>query len=395
METKLSTGTISKPDTKLSIIFNTHIPYVLQSDSNFHEQENWIFEAITETYIPLLNILSELGEKEHKNDIILSFTPCTLKQITEGKDKYIKHLQILRDVALSEIERTSSLDEYNKYQKHPVDLSDEELLSVHNSAIFYYERIKTSLDFFETTDVVEFIKNIKNIQLWTSTPNHNFLPIYNDNTIEYFIKRGISDFEDMFNRKPDGFWLPECAYKPGIEDILLKNGIKSTALNINSIGLFTGQEKSGFYNYKDLGVYVHDFRICKFLWKAPTNTIPSDPSYREFYRDMGLDVTQEYLAKLGLEKKLNKSSQKGIWTGFKYHSITGAETRLGDKKVYDVKKAKTRIKKDAERFFELLDENRNLINDQENFTLAFDSEFFGHWWFEGNWWLEEVLKYEN
>lgn len=395
METKCSINTINKLETKLSIIFNTHIPYVLQKDSNFHEQENWIFEAITETYIPLLNTLSELEKTKHNNDIILSFTPCTLKQITEGKDKYIKYLQILRDVALSEIERSSSLDKYNKYQKHPVNLSDEELFSVHNSAIFYYERIKKSLDFFENTDVIEFIKSIQNIQLWTSTPNHNFLPIYNNNTIEHFIKRGIADFENMFNRKPDGFWLPECAYKPGIEDILIKNGIESTALNINSIGLFTGQEKSGFYNYKDLGVYVHDFRICKFLWKAPTNTIPSEPVYREFYRDMGLDVTQEYLSKLGLEKKLNKSAKKGIWTGFKYHSITGSETRLGDKKVYDIKKAKMRIKKDAHKFFELLDENRNLVNDQENFTLAFDSEFFGHWWLEGNWWLEEVLKYEN
>ena len=46
------------------------------------------------------------------------------------------------------------------------------------------------------------------------------------------------------------------------------------------------------------------------------------------------------------------------------------------------------------KFFEILDNNREFVNDYETFVLAFDTEFFGHWWLEGTWWLEEVFNYD-
>lgn len=379
----------------LVIIFNTHIPYVLKDKDIFNEQENWIFESITETYIPLFEVLSELNTFNlNGNKAVLSFTPCTIQQLVEGKERYLKYLYLLKNIALAEIDRTTSLDKYNKRQKNKQNLSDEELKSLNATARFYLERTEKSINFYENNDVLEVIKNLKNVQLWTSTPNHNFLPIYNEETAEYFVKRGVEDFEKNFGRMPDGFWLPECGFYPGIEKILTRNGINSTSLNINSIGFFTGNEKSGIYKYDNLKLYVHDFRLCKYLWKAPKKTIPSQPVYREFYRDLGFDVYPEYLTGLGLPIP-DKRKDTGVWTGFKYFAVSEHGTSLGDKVIYNIDKAKEQVKKDAVHFFNLLEENRQLVHDYQTFVMAFDTEFFGHWWMEGPWWLKEVFKNVN
>jgi 1,4-alpha-glucan branching enzyme len=376
-------------------ILNTHIPYVLKEGEVFQEQENWIFESITETYIPVLEVLSEIKDcNTNGNEIILSFTPCTLKQMVEGKERYLKYLEILKNVALAEIDRTQSLESFNKVEKNRQNFSEEEMKNLNKTAGFYLERIEKCISFYENNDVLKFINNLKNIQLWTSTPNHNFLPIYKKTTAEYFIKRGIEEFEKNFNRKPDGFWLPECAFSPGIEKILTGNNIKATALNINSIAFFTGKEKSGIYSHNGLRLYIHDFRICKYLWKAPEKTIPAHPVYREFYRDLGFDVSHDYLKSLGVpipEKRKNS----GVWTGFKYHAVSESETRLGDKYIYNIDEAKKQVKNDTQNFYNILEENKHYTNDNQTFVLAFDSEFFGHWWMEGPWWLKEVFTNAN
>lgn len=375
----------------LTLIFNTHIPHVLEKKSLFHEQENWIFESLTETYIPLILLLERMEASLKKNDlrIVLSFTPCTLKQLINGKERYLSYLRILKDILISEINRTSNSDTFNEYLKNNIQISENALGNIRNTILYYLERVNICIDFYENRNIIEVIKNLKSVELWTSTPNHNFLPMFEDKTINYFIKEGINDFYSLFHKYPDGFWLPECAYKPGIEDILINNKIKTTSLNINSIGFYTGKEKSGYYYYKGMEVLVHDFRLCKYLWKAPVNTLPSNPVYREFYRDAGLDLHPEYFRKIYPEMEIKKN---GLWSGLKYHAITGIETHLGEKQFYDIEKAQQQVIHDAKKFYKLLKKNEGFVNDQNNFVFAFDTEFFGHWWLEGIWWLEEVLK---
>jgi 1,4-alpha-glucan branching enzyme len=361
----------------------------------FSEQENWIFESITETYIPLFEALSGLSSFSlNGNEVILSFTPCTIQQMLEGKDRYLMYLKLLKTIAEAEIERTSSIEKFNKYQKNKMNLSDEELDNINKTARFYFDRVMKSIKFYESDNILSGIKNIKNIKLWTSSINHNYLPIYNEKTAEYFIKRGIEEFEKNFDRPPDGFWLPECAFYPGLEKILIRNGIKSTSLNITGLGLYKGNEKSGIYEYDDLMLYLHDFRICKYLWKGPVKTIASHKHYREFYRDLGFDVVPEYLMKLGLTIPDNRKDH-GVWTGFKYYSISDPETKLGDKWIYNIDAARSQIKNDVNKFYNILEEHRELVNDYKTFVLAFDTEFFGHWWFEGIWWLKEVFQNGN
>jgi 1,4-alpha-glucan branching enzyme len=372
------------------------MPHVLGEGNLFEEPENWLFEAITETYIPLFRVLSNWKPEFYKGKkIVFSMTPCLFNQLINCKDRYIEYLLIMQKLATFETVRTQTAAQYNKYQKWSVEWTEDEMYNINQSAHLYLQRINDALNFMENHDLVTFLKNLINhklshVELWTSSPNHNFLPFFESKTTDYFIQRGVDLFTNVFNRAPDGFWLPECAFQPGIEKGLLKAGIRKTALTPHAIEVYHPDIKSGIYQHGELQLLIHDFRLASHIWKSELDTLPSNPVYREFYRDMGLDVTPDYFEAAGV--KISKSRRSGIWTGIKYHAITGYKTDLGEKEMYVPEAAHLQTIADAKRFFEILDGKRDLVYDRKNFILAFDTELFGHWWHEGISWLEHTLN---
>lgn len=384
--------------TKLTVILNTHMPYVLGHGDVFEEPENWLFEAITETYIPLFKTLHEWKpDRCQGKKIILCMTPCLLNQLMNCKERYTRYLRIMQKMAEFETERTKSESMYKKYEKWSSDLSEDAMRCLHQSANIYLRRINDALHFVGNNDFVDFLKRIvetksPHVELWTSSPNHNFLPFFDKKTSSYFIRRGVDLFTEAFNRPPDGFWLPECAFRPGIEEGLLSAGIRQTALTPHAIEVYHPEIKSGVYRHGDLQLLIHDFRIAAHIWKTELDTLPSNPVYREFYRDMGLDVAASYFEDAEID--IPAAQHRAVWTGIKYHAITGYKTELGSKKIYDHEAAKKQCIADAKAFFEILDAKRDLVYDRKSFILAFDTELFGHWWHEGVFWLGYVLNHD-
>lgn len=384
--------------TDLTIILNTHMPYVLGRGNVFEEPENWLFEAITETYIPLLSALQEWKPERHAGKkLILCITPCLLDQLVNCKERYIKYLLIMQKIAFFEMERTQTEASYNRYEKWSGELPEESMRCLRQSADIYLKRINDALDFVGKNEFVDVLKKIaetksSHVELWTSSPNHNFLPFFDKKTSNYFIQRGVDLFAQAFNRPPDGFWLPECAFRPGIEEGLLKAGVRQTALTPHAIEVYHPDIKSGVYRHGDLQLLIHDFRLAAHIWKTELDTLPSNPVYREFYRDMGLDVSESYFKDADID--IPASQHRAVWTGIKYHAITGYKTELGAKKIYSHDLARSQSLADAKSFFEILDTKRDFVYDGKSFILAFDTELFGHWWHEGISWLEYVLNHD-
>ena len=46
----------------LSIILHAHLPYVRHPEHDSFFEENWLFEAMTECYLPLIRVLDRLQE---------------------------------------------------------------------------------------------------------------------------------------------------------------------------------------------------------------------------------------------------------------------------------------------------------------------------------------------
>ena len=384
--------------TELVLILNTHIPDVVSDGVIFDEPENWLFEAITETYIPLIRALGRISaENLTTKKLILSLTPCLVEQLQTCTERYCLYLNVMQRIAHYELERTQDAEQFNRFAKHPRALSTDETNLLHKSAAAYAARIDDAIAFVAENNIATalhtlFADTLANGELWTSSPNHNYLPFFQPATIQHFVQRGVQQFQTAFGRAPDGFWLPECAFYPGVERVLMQAGVRQTAMVPTGISRYQPDLTSGYYRYDDLQILVHDYRLAMHLWKSgDTATLPSNPVYREFFRDVGWDVTGDYFDYLGIEIVPERRGR--VWTGFKYHAITGNETDLGNKAFYNVDAVQGQLKADVDRFIEILHENRHLVFDRKTFIMAFDTELFGHWWHEGVDWLELLLRH--
>lgn len=381
----------------ITIILNTHMPHVLGDKDIFDEPENWLFEAITETYIPLITSLNQWDSASAQGKrIVFSLTPCLLQQLAACKPRYMEYLAILQKIAFFELERTKSSSLYDKYEKHPKHFNQEQLHLLQQTVEAYLRRINSAIAFMQSRDLLEELKraaqkNSDHFELWTSSPNHNFLPFFKDQTASHFIRRGIDIFESHLQQKPSGFWLPECAFRPGLEPLLSAAGVNKIAVTPHAIGVYHPDIKSGIYQHKNLQLLVHDYRLAMHIWKSELDTIPSNPIYREFYRDQGMDVKPEYFAELGI--KLPPMRHNGVWTGFKYYASTGHQIRLSEKDLYNHAAAQAQVRADVPHFFNILEQKADLCHDRRSFVLAFDTELFGHWWHEGIDWLAHLLKH--
>src|SRR6185503_14861342 len=116
----------------LSLILHAHLPFVRHPEHGKFLEENWLFEAITETYIPLLQLLKQ-WEKERLNvRITLTLTPtlCSMLMDPLLRARYVQRLDEL--IALAEKEKQRTVLEQ----------------AFHQLAVFYHDRLVETREFF-------------------------------------------------------------------------------------------------------------------------------------------------------------------------------------------------------------------------------------------------------
>ena len=203
----------------LSIILHAHLPFVKDIHYKDSLEQRWLFQAITDTYIPLLNCLFKLSEDSIPYRIAVSLSPPLLEMLNDEvlKIRYERYLHNL--IALSEKEtfRTS----YN-YQLQ--DLAHMYLNRFKGIYKDFTERYKR--DLIKPWSALE---STGNVELLTSAATHGYLPLLIQNeSINAQIKTGVQSFRRHFGHNPSGFWLPECAYTPEVEPCLKKKAFHTS-----------------------------------------------------------------------------------------------------------------------------------------------------------------------
>src|SRR5437588_2523494 len=116
----------------VALILHAHLPFVRHPEHEHFLEEDWFFEAITESYIPLLQMMQRLGNDQVPFKVAMSLTPtlCAMLQDELLRERYVRHLDLLIDLATRERKR-------NRNQPELADLSE-----------FYFELFSTSRRFF-------------------------------------------------------------------------------------------------------------------------------------------------------------------------------------------------------------------------------------------------------
>ena len=202
----------------VSFILHAHLPFVHHPESENYIEEQWLFEAISETYIPLLLNFKKLEEENVDFRITMSLTPPLLYMLDNKllQKRYIKYLKQRIELAEKELKRTTY---------------DERL---NNLAKYYYERYSNDLHVFKDVYNCNIITGFKYFQdkgvleIITCGATHGFFPILyvNEKTVKAQIGIGVRTYEKYFGRKPRGIWLPECGYIPEADKYLKEFGIE-------------------------------------------------------------------------------------------------------------------------------------------------------------------------
>ncbi len=361
------------------LVLHAHLPFVRHLDRDDRLEEVWLFEALTETYIPWLQRIEALAgaEGRGKLPVTVSLSPPLMAMLADPilQARYRRHLDRLLRLADQEQQRTRGKPPFDRLSR------------------MYAERFASVADWYlqHDGDVLGAFGRWASqgwIELWTTAATHAFLPyLAHGAAVRRQIETGLKAFEDVFGRSPKGFWLPECGYRPGLERFLGQSGIDYTALEPQAGPGFP--ETAYFYpfaiNGGEVAALARAPDACRRIWDAHGG-YPGAAVYRDFYRDIGFDLSEAELA-----GALHPAGVRRA-TGFKYWRITGAGD---DKEPYDPERASAEVRRQAADFAayvqNILQKAAADTDGEPVLTLAFDAELFGHWWFEGIDWLAEVL----
>ncbi|MHB8155936.1 MAG: 1,4-alpha-glucan branching protein domain-containing protein [Desulfocucumaceae bacterium] len=364
----------------VSLLLHAHLPFVRNSGYDDSLEERWFFESCTECYIPLLNSLERLICDGVNYRLTISLSPTLLSMMSDDllKEKYLLYLDRLIALGQSECDRTGGNKKLNvlsvKYLRHLEDVR----------RYFYGCGGNLPLKF-------KHIYDKGRVELITTSATHGFMPlIHNRESRRAQIEVGLELFEKFFGKRPPGFWIPECAYTEGVDELLREAGVKYFIVDTHGLLSASPEPVYGIYGpvlcRSGVAAFGRDPQSSRQVWERREG-YPGHQDYREFYRDIAYDLDIDYL------RPYLPGGCLRVDTGFKYYSITGQ----GDhKEVYNPEAAARRVGIHARDFvtarsLQLKQASERM--DRAPMVLSpYDAELFGHWWYEGPSWLEQVFR---
>ncbi len=387
MESYSKISTINNvPTAYFSLILHAHLPFVRHPEYPEFLEEDWLYEAITEVYLPLIFIFQTLHETGAKPRLAMNVSPPLCEMLADPllQERYTRHLENLLELAKKELDRTTS-------ESH----------EFYDAAKMYVDSLSASLDLWNNRYGRNLITAFRELQdagvleIITCGATHGFMPLIS--TIESRraqVQIAVANYKKHFGRQPRGIWLAECAYEPGVEDLIKDAGIEYFIADTHAILYGDPRPKYGVHAPvvcpNGTAVFARDVETSQQVWSAEIG-YPGNDLYREFYRDIGwdapLDYIRPYLDSDGNRKHL----------GLKYHRITGRDVPQNLKQPYLPKLAREKAAENAMHFIgERIKQAHKLRETFEGHpplvVSPYDAELYGHWWFEGPQFIDFFFK---
>jgi 1,4-alpha-glucan branching enzyme len=367
-------------DGYLALVLHAHLPYVRHPEHAQFLEENWLFEAITETYLPLLQFIEGWRREGIRAPITLTLSPtlCSMLQDSLLRERYVGHLNRLIELAEKEVHRTHWEKPYNQI------------------AQFYFERLSGCRELYHARqmDLIGAFRELQNagaIEIITCAATHAVLPLLSSHpsSIRAQLLVARDHYQTCFGHAPRGIWLPECAYYEGLEVFLEEAGLAWFIVDTHGVLHARPKPRYGMFapifTENGVAVFGRDLDSAKQVWSRDEG-YPGDPRYRDFYRDIGFDVDFDYA------KQYLPINQRAF-TGIKYHRI-GAKN--GTKEIYERFAALEAVKEHATDFLrarvQQVQRIHKIMEQPPIFVCPYDAELFGHWWYEGPEFLDNFVR---
>ena len=369
-----------------SLILHAHLPFVRHPEYPEFLEEDWLFEAITEVYLPLIFIFQSLYEAGVRPRLAMNISPPLCEMLSDPllQERYTRHIENLLDLAYKELERTSK--EAPEFQA---------------AARMYVDSLTASLHLWHDRYAHDLVKAFRELQdegvieIITCTATHGFMPLISTKESRRAqVAVAVANYKKHFGRQPRGIWLAECAYEPGVEHLLKENGIEYFIADTHAILYGDPRPRYGVHAPvacpNGTAVFARDVETSQQVWSAEVG-YPGNDVYREFYRDIGWDAPLDYL-----KPHLHADGERRH-LGLKYHRITGRDVPQQLKQPYIPALAREKAAQNASHFISERIKQAHIL--RETFeghpplvVSPYDAELYGHWWFEGPQFIDFFFK---
>src|SRR6266508_1652797 len=151
----------------LALILHAHLPFVRHPEHEHFLEEDWFFEAMTESYIPLLRMMQRLVDDHVPFKLTMSLTPtlCAMLQDELLCQRYVRHLDLLIDLAAREQKRN---------RNHP---------QLRELADFYFKIFRETRRFFVDEYKCDLLRSFRELretgvlEIIASAATHGLLPL--------------------------------------------------------------------------------------------------------------------------------------------------------------------------------------------------------------------------
>ncbi len=389
-----------------TFVLHSHIPYTRQAGRWPHGEE-WLHEAAAETYIPLLNHLNVFLQEGLPTRFTLELTPILVEQLADEdiQHNFVAYLDNQIGAVEKDINRFAEINEPHF----------EGLATTYHD---WYQDIKRSfLEKYDGNLVTAFrkLQDAGMIEIATCAATHGYLPLLDrDESINLQLETGIESYKHHMGRSPRAIWLPECAYRPayvtddgrtrpGIEEFLKRHELK---LFFTETHMIEGGRPVGIAAGDAIGPYGAVTRrylvpLSEVAPDVPATTYQpyfvSEPNVAVIGRNNQIGM-QVWSADSGYPGEFDYRDfhKKDGNSGMRYWRVTGSGVDLAEKQSYHPDWAAYKVEQHADHYANLVErlaEEYYNENGEYGFISAnYDTELFGHWWFEGVDWLAGVLK---
>lgn len=374
-----------------ALVLHSHLPYVLTHD---RLEEEWLFEAVAESYLPLLQVFTHLSLRKMSPKVTIGLTPVLLDQLVD--QRFVKQfLAYLEQKVQAAHEDQQVFTRRN--EPHLVRLASLWAEFYRRTAAFFVGDLSSNI-----IGTLRRLQKQEEVEVLTSAATHAYLPLLAlDSSVRAQIEIGTSSYRRHFGTQPSGFWLPECAYRPArrwtppfddieelqtserpaLDQLLATAGLQyfiADARQLRGSAPDYARHSPCRLHWVDgrdsssapVALFTRDFETTARVWQHDSG-YPGDPVYLEFH----------------------KKQREG---GLRYWRITDRRADLAYKQPYVPEWAFAQVRAHAIHFTQMVRErlrnHRQQTGERGVVVAAFDTELFGHWWFEGPQWVSELLR---
>ncbi|WP_298182015.1 glycoside hydrolase family 57 protein [Saccharomonospora sp.] len=339
------------------LVLHSHLPW-LPHHGNWPVGEEWLYQAWAHSYVPVMDLLRRFADEGRHDVLTLGVTPVLAAQLDDpyalrSFSEWLGHWTLRAQQAAS------------LWRGH--DLLSELAAAEYRSA----HRVLAEAESHWRHGFSPLLRSLVDsqvIELLGGPATHPFQPLLDQRVRAFALHTGLDDTALRTGHRPEGIWAPECGYAPGMEDGYAAAGVRRFLVDGPSLHGDTASART--VGSTDVVCFGRDLEVTYRVW-SPKAGYPGHSAYRDFH----------------------------TWdheVGIKPSRVTGKHIAPQDKAPYDPALAADALRRHVDDFVETVVQRLRQLRERHGrpslVVAAYDTELFGHWWYEGPQWLEAVLR---